>query len=172
MEAKTNGLVPYLQAHLRWHKARIKFLDLLIISLIRNRSVNFCKNAVSLSKRAPGSNLRRIQRFFAAFAFDFDSIARLLVAMMPFQGPYQLSLDRTNWKFAGVNFNILCLAVVADGVALPILWTMLDKQGNSDQQERRQLIAKYIELFGLHTIDCILADREFVGDKWAVRRCD
>lgn len=84
--------------------------------------------------------------------------------MMPSQGPGQLTLDRTNWKFGGVNFNILCLAVVADGVALPILWTTLDKQGNSDQQERRQLIARYTDLFGLHTIDCILADREFVGE--------
>lgn len=166
MEAKNNGLAPHLQDHLRWHKARIKFLDLLIISLIRNRSVNFCKNAASLSNRAPGSNLRRIQRFFAEFAFDFDAIARLLMAIMPFKGPYQLSLDRTNWKFADVNFNILCLAVVADGVALPILWTMLDKQGNSDQQERRQLIIRYINLFGIQTIDCIMADREFVGEKW------
>lgn len=166
MEAKTNGLSSHLQDHLRWHKARIKFLDLLIISLIRNRSVNFCKNATSLSNRAPGSNLRRIQRFFAGFAFDFDAIARLLMSLMPFQGPYQLSLDRTNWKFAGVNFNILCLAVVADGVALPVLWSMLGKQGNSDQQERRKLIARYIDLFGVHTIDYIMADREFVGEKW------
>jgi len=99
MEAKNNGLAPHLQDHLRWHKARVKFLDLLIISLIRNRSVNFCKNAASLSNRAPGSNLRRIQRFFAEFAFDFDAIARLLMAIMPFKGPYQLTLDRTNWKY-------------------------------------------------------------------------
>lgn len=41
----------HLQSHLRWHKARIKFLELLIILLIRTRSVVFSKNAVSLNDK-------------------------------------------------------------------------------------------------------------------------
>jgi transposase len=43
---------------------------------------------------------------------------------------------------------------------------MLNKQGNSDMQERIELIEQYIEWFGKDTIDCLLADREFGGDKW------
>lgn len=166
MEDKTTTIDLELQKYLPWHKARIKFLNLLIISLIRNRTVSYSKNAVILNDRVICSNLRRIQRFFAEFIIDFDVIARLLMAIIPIKGPFQLSLDRTNWQFAGVNFNILCLTIVADGVGLPILWTMLDKRGNSNQDERKLLIIRYIRLFGIDSIDCIIADREFIGQEW------
>jgi hypothetical protein len=166
MEGKNTSISLHLQTYLHWHKARLKFLDLLIISLIRNRTVSYSHNAVTLSSKATSSNLRRIQRFFAEFTIDFDVIAQLLVAINPIKKPYQLSLDRTNWQFAGINFNILCLSIVADGVALPILWTMLDKRGNSNQGERKSLIMRYIRLFGRTSVDCIIADREFIGQQW------
>lgn len=166
MREQYRELVSLLQSLLGWHRARIKFLSLLLISFIRNRSVSFSKNAVSLSSVATGSNLRRIQRFFAKFTIDFDEISLVLEAILPICGPYKLSLDRTNWQFSGINFNILCLSVVADGVALPLLWTMLDKKGNSNQTERIDLINRFIYLFGIEKIDCIIADREFIGKDW------
>jgi hypothetical protein len=61
MEDKNTRINLHLQAHLGWHKARIKFLELLIISLIRTRTVIFSINAVSLNDRVICSNLRRIQ---------------------------------------------------------------------------------------------------------------
>jgi hypothetical protein len=67
---------------------------------------------------------------------------------------------------AANRFNILCLTIVADNVSLPILWTMLDKRGNSNQEERKLLILRYIHLFGLDSIGCIIADREFIGQEW------
>lgn len=166
MEAKNTHIDLDLQSHLPWHKARIKFLELLIISLIRTRSVIYSHNAVSLNDRIICSNLRRIQRFFSDFIIDFDQIALLLMAINPVKGPYILSLDRTNWQFAGINYNILCLTVVADKVSLPLLWTMLDKRGNSNQDERKVLIMRYIRLFGLDSIECLIADREFIGQEW------
>jgi hypothetical protein len=75
-----------------------------------------------------------------------------------------LSLDRTHWRFAGVEFNILCLTIVADKVSLPVLWLMLNKAGNSDTQERKELLLHYVRLFGAQSIDYLIADREFVGD--------
>ena len=96
-------------------------------------------NAVSLNDRIICSNLRRIQRFFSDFIIDFDQIALLLMAIKPVKEPYILSLDRTNWQFAGINYNILCLTVVADKVSLPLLWRMLDKRGKSSQDERKVL---------------------------------
>lgn len=166
MEDKNTVIDLQLQTYLPWHKSRIKFLELLIVSLIRTRSVIYSLNAVGLNDRVISSNLRRIQRFFSDFTIDFDIIANVLMAINPVEGPYKLSLDRTNWQFAGVNYNILCLTIVADKVSLPILWTMLDKRGNSSQDERKVLINRYIRLFGLHSIDCIIADREFIGKEW------
>ena len=47
---------------------------------------------------------------------------------------------------------------------------MLDKRGNSNQEERKLLIIRYIRLFGLDSIDCIIADREFIGQQCGVAR--
>ena len=166
MEDKNTVIELQLQKHLPCHKARIKFLEMLIVSLIRTRTVVYSINAVVLNDAEICSNLRRIQRFFSEYRIDFDVIARLLMAINPIKSPYQLSLDRTNWQFAGENFNILCLTIIADGVSLPVLWTLLDKRGNSNQDERKAVIVKYIRLFGIETIECIIADREFIGQQW------
>lgn len=161
-----NELVTIIQSKLRWHKSRINFISLLLISLIRNRSISYSKNAVTLCKTSTNSNLRRIQRFFSGFTIDFDEMAVLIEHLISIKGSYKLSLDRTNWQFAGINFNILCLNVIGDGVALPLLWAMLDKRGNSDQEERIALMNRFIRLFGVEKIDCIIADREFIGQDW------
>jgi hypothetical protein len=58
------------------------------------------------------------------------------------------------------------LAVVADGIAIPILWTFLSKKGNSNTKERIHLLNKFIGIFGKNKIECIVADREFVGTDW------
>lgn len=55
---------------------------------------------------------------------------------------------------------------IHDGVAYPLLFTMLPKKGTSNTQERIDLVQRYINLFGRETIDCLLADREFVGEIW------
>lgn len=165
---KYSELQDILGKELPIHSARIKFMVLLICSLLKVQSVNFERlaqgfdNPVLLS-----SNLRRIHRFFASFALDGHLIARLLFKMLPFQEKYALSLDRTNWKFGRTNINILVLAVIYKGVAMPILWIFLgDKRGNSSQQERITLLQKYIDLFGEQSIDFLTADREFIGEVW------
>ncbi|MBK8534610.1 MAG: hypothetical protein IPL59_05510 [Candidatus Competibacteraceae bacterium] len=58
------------------------------------------------------------------------------------------------------------LAVVYRGLAIPIRWTLLDKRGNSNTQERIDLLAGFIKQFGKISILGLLADREFVGEKW------
>jgi hypothetical protein len=74
----------------------LKFLNLSFVSLICDRNISYSKNAATLTERETCTNLRRIQRFFTEFSIDFDVIVRLLVAIIPLKGPYQLSLDRTN----------------------------------------------------------------------------
>ena len=166
--AKYSEFQDILGKELPINAARVKFIVLLIISLIKVQSVNYERlaqgfdNPVELS-----SNLRRIQRFFAHFLLDSDLIARLLFKLLPFAGPYSLTLDRTNWKFGQRNINILVLGVIYKGMALPLLWTFLgDKRGNSDQNERIALMNRYIDLLGVHTIDFLTADREFIGQDW------
>ena len=58
------------------------------------------------------------------------------------------------------------LAVIHQGIAIPILWVLLNKRGNSDTQERIALIKRFIRLFGRDSVLSLAADREFVGEKW------
>ena len=62
--------------------------------------------------------------------------------------------------------NLLVLAVVHQGTAIPLLWIPLDRKGNSDTDQRKDLMRRFIKLFGTHRIRSLTADREFVGIKW------
>ena len=93
-------------------------------------------------------------------------IAKIIFSLLPIEAPYRLCLDRTNWKFGIIDINILAIGVCYRGVAIPLLWTMLPKRGNSNQKERTDLINHFIRLFGTQSLECILADREFIGDEW------
>lgn len=42
----------------------------------------------------------------------------------------------------------------------------MDKFSNSSTRERIDLMERYIKLFGTSSIDCLLADREFIGEHW------
>ncbi len=64
------------------------------------------------------------------------------------------------------NINILMLAIVYRGIAIPILWTLLNKRGNSDTKERIALIQRFIAIFGKDRIVNVFADREFIGEQW------
>ena len=79
---------------------------------------------------------------------------------------FYLSLDRTNWKWGGVNINLLVLAVVYRGAAIPVYWLPLNKRGNSNSRERKALLQRFIGQFGKDRIKGLLADREFIGDAW------
>lgn len=147
--------------------ARIKFFGLFICALCKVQTVCFEKLAASFdSEVRVDSSLRRIQRFMSEFMLDSNLIARIIFAMLPHQPPYRLAMDRTNWKFGKIDINILVIAIVYQGVAFPIMFSMMDKCGNSSTPERIKLMQRFISLFGIDSIDCLLADREFIGGKW------
>ena len=149
------------------NKARVKFIVLFILALLTKCTVNFYKlSSVLLTKAKPASNHRRIQRFFSGFNLDKDQISKLIFSLLPDKVALSLAMDRTNWKFGKSNINILMISVVYKGLSIPLLWMLLDKRGNSNTDERIKLMNKFIELFGTSCIDCFLADREFIGDKW------
>jgi hypothetical protein len=169
VECKANQLISVLNENLsgKMNLARIKFFGLFICALCKVQTVCYEKLATAFETDAKcGSSLRRIQRFMADYVLDSDLIASLIFKLLPHEPPYRLAMDRTNWKFGDTDINVLTLAVVYQGVAFPLLISMLDKRGNSHTQERIDIIDRYIKLFGQESIDCLLADREFVGEHW------
>jgi len=146
--------------------AHIKLISLFMMALCKAKTVCFSKLSTCFASPAKAKScLRRIQRFFAKHSICQDLVARFIFQMLPKKEKYRLAIDRTNWKFGNTDINIFMLAVVHDGVAYPLLLSMLPKKGNSNSQERIDLVQRYVNLFGSDNIDCLLADREFVGER-------
>jgi len=168
-KSKSNDFISILNNHFQGevNLSRLKLLEMFVLALCKVQTVGFEKLANAFdSKAMAASSLRRIQRFIARYALNSDLIAKLIFGLLPYKENLQLSIDRTNWKFGQTNINIFMLGVTYKGVAFPLLFKMLDKRGNSNCKERIDLVNRFIKLFGTNCIDCLMADREFVGDDW------
>jgi hypothetical protein len=156
-----------LHQHFGWHGARLRFLTLFLIALFRVRTVNLSALSIAMPSDAQAdSRYKRLQRFLSGFDLDYNGWSRGIMNLMAIPQPWTLAIDRTNWKVGKVDHNILMLAVVHEGVAIPLLWWMLDKRGNSNQTERILLMQEFRELFPEVKVAALTADREFVGTDW------
>ena len=166
---KSNELTSILVSHFgeSMNLARIKFFGMFICALCKVQTVGFEKLASGFDSSADtSSSLRRIQRFMAKYILDTDLIAKFIFALLPHKPPYTITMDRTNWKFGETNINALVIAIVYNGVAFPLLFTLMPKRGNSNTAERIEIIDRFISLFGIESIEHLVADREFVGEHW------
>ena len=168
------------EKHYNWDKRRIGLFGDFIGSMIRSRSVNLQKIAENLEGSAKTeSNYRRIQKMFQKQDIDYDITAKILSGILPKNEKWILAIDRTNWKLGKSNINLLVLGVVYKGMTIPLLWTFLTKdnvensetvqigkRGNSNTQERKDILEKFINIFGSEKIDLLVADREFIGKDW------
>lgn len=156
-----------LQAQLNWHGARISFLALFLLALLKVKTVNLSELCLGFGGKAlPASSYKRLQRFFREFELDYAQLATLVVGWMGIEGEWVLSLDRTTWKFGHHWYNILTLGIVHEGVAFPVLWWMLDKRGNSHSDERMRFMETFIKRFPTAVVRYLCADREFIGQVW------
>ena len=138
-----------------------------LVALIRVRTVNLTEIATAFCGETKlDSHYRRIQRFFKDFPLTRAQVAVAVVQWLPLGQQWLLCLDRTNWKFGTMDINILVLAVAYKGVAIPLLWVFLDKRGNSNSFERIGILKHFLLEFGHERIQCLTADREFIGTDW------
>jgi len=160
-------LIETLGVHFGLGKSRLSTLAALIVGLVQSRTVNLSHLAAHLCGPAlHASKYRRLQRFFQYVRLDQAIAARLVVRMLELERPKFLALDRTNWKLGSRDINILVLAIVTRRFRVPLLFTLLPHQGNSDTGHRIALLRRYLALFGAASIRCLLADREFIGVEW------
>ena len=156
-----------LQENLHWNRARIRFIVAFVVALMKVTTVNLTKVANALSGTArKSSNYRRIQRFFSGFAFDHNAWAEMVLRLIPIDGDFVISIDRTNWRFGRFEINILMAGLVYRGTAYPLVWMLLAKTGNSNTAERTALIERLLGLLPVALIKAIVADREFIGKQW------
>jgi hypothetical protein len=58
------------------------------------------------------------------------------------------------------------LSITYKDISIPILWTVLDEKGCSDNDEREEILEKFIDEFGALSIRFVTADREFCSRQW------
>lgn len=51
-------------------------------------------------------------------------------------------------------------------IAIPLLWVFLDKRGMSHSFERMGIVKHFLLESGQKRIQCLTADREFIGTAW------
>jgi len=140
---------------------------MVVLGLCKAKTVSYMALACAFYGTAlPESSMRRIQHFMAGFDFPMKVVSGFIFGVLPFNENLTLVMDRTNWKFGNADINILMLGVCCKNIAIPLVFKMLDKRGNSCTDERIGLVASFMERFGRERIDCLLADREFAGQKW------
>lgn len=167
MPCRPDTLASTLSRHVPLSNSRRETLVVLVLGLVCGRTVNLSHIAGHF--RGPAqltSNYRRLQRFFQFVRLDEDWLARALVALLNLRPPFQLCLDRTNWKLGVKDVNLLVLCIAARRVRIPILWTVLDGSGGSSMEDRMTLMERYLAVFGVASIGMLLADREFIGNQW------
>ncbi len=166
---KSSKLYPILHTHFgkSMNMARIKALSMMVCALCKMQRVTYTKLTSAFDSNASSeSSLRRIQRLIAECDISTALIAKLILKLIPVKAPYNLTPDRTNWKFSDTNINILTLCIIYDGMAFPIVFKMMDKRGNSNTKERIDLVERLIRIAGPNSINHLTADREFIGSEW------
>ncbi len=165
--ADIRSLERTLAENVTWNKARRNFLAKFVVALVQVKTVSLVQISAVMSGRAKqDSHDKRCQRFLRFFDLPFAEIAVLVIKLLGIPKPFVLSIDRTDWYLGETPLNIFMLSVVYQEVAFPLLWTVLEKKGCSDTRERRELLEKYVRLFGKETIDFVAADGEFIGRDW------
>ena len=166
---KVSQIRPIMQEYfgISMDLARIKLMAYMLHALCGVPTVSLHKLVSAMPASVErDSNLRCIQRFIANYALNLNLAARMIFSLLPVKDGWVLSMDRANWKFGEFNINILTLGVTYKDIAVPLLFSLLGKRGDSNCEERKAIMERFIRLFGHGCIDCLVADREFIGKEW------
>lgn len=156
-----------MQPHLPWHGARLTLIAEFLIALFRVKTVNLTELATGFCGRAkPASADKRWQRFLRDYEFDYVAWVQVIVHWMSDTQPWTLSLDRTQWHFGTQVINILVLALVHRGVAIPLFWLFLPNRSNAYTYQRIVLLQRFRQVFPESAQAFVTADREFIGQEW------
>lgn len=147
--------------------SRKRFFCDMISSIIQCRSVQFYSMAEGMNKSVKTTSTeRRIQHFFQKVEIDYEQLTLFLLSFFPYE-KMTLSMDRTEWDYGKTQVNILCVVANIGKMALPLHFELLDNNsGNSNYQDRINLLEKLSTIIGKDRIKMLVMDREFIGKEW------
>jgi hypothetical protein len=151
------------------HRLDLPFAEVFaraLVALLWGRKISLHQ----IAHLMPGEQSSKANRQQMRRCLDHQSLApeawtRAIAVLLP-RTKWSLALDRTEWKRGDTTVNLLVLAVVTHGCAVPLLWTVMPECGASDTAERIDLLSRFVKLFGRERLRFLSADREFIGWEW------
>jgi hypothetical protein len=157
-------LVRVLSERLGWNRARLKLMARMMRALPIQTTSNLAQLAQVMKPQVEtDSTYRRLQRFFAGFAFGYEALGQFLLELVPTDPPYVVAVDRTEWHFGQTPVNVLMIGVAYEGIAFPIAWTTLGHGGGSGADEHTEVLEQFLRVVRPDQIRALVADREFTG---------
>lgn len=144
---------------------------LLVQAILLKETINLnklkgCLNAIQGKENAASSNYKRLIRIFDTYARTnlWIELLRFGFQVLRLKTEY-LILDGTKWKRGEKWYHYQVLSFVYKGVAIPIYWEDIKKNGISNYKERKRLFDKALSYFNIAG-KTLLADREYIGIEW------
>jgi len=160
-------ILSHLDAYLSLGKGRLGTMKALILGIISARTVNLKEVCSRFEHGVESSNYRKIQYFFQKQTLDDAEIIRFI--MNHLFAPHEqvtLAIDRTDWAFGKTRHNLLCISVLYQETAIPLMVLPLERKGNSNCEQRMEILSTLLSVIPARKIKALLGDREFIGDEW------
>lgn len=119
-----------------------------------------------------GSRYKILINFFCTGLYEvyLEGIFFVIIHLFGQTEQAHLAIDRTDWKIGSRHINLLVIGIVYKGICIPLVWQDLGRKGNSNAQQRLDLLDKLLLLWKRIGLKIplleISGDREFIGDKW------
>lgn len=165
-----NQLSNIINQTLGVHKNNCGTMIDFVLAMQKARTVNLSQ-MVNYSQRLGDIKAESIyksyQRLIHKTQISQGDLAKCIISMYGLEDcKLTLSMDRTNWRYGKSDINFLVLSLCLLGTAIPLYWLELDSRGNSNTEERKNLMQMFLTDFGTDKIDYLVADREFIGNHW------
>lgn len=139
----------------------------LSLGIIEARTVNLKEVCARFRSGTQQTNYRAVQRFFQHKSLhDHDVIRYIIENLFSPEAKLTLAIDRTDWAFGQTRHNLLIVSVLYQNTAIPLITLPLEKKGNSNPIQRKQLLDVILSVIPRHRIRAIVGDREFMGTEW------
>jgi len=167
----TQSLRNILCTFFDWHPARITTFAELILAVVKARTLRLKELALHVTSKTDRLNptqtsIVKIERFLFWQEIDMQIVAFIIVHLLNLPGKIRIAIDRTNWQYGKQNLNFLVASIIYKNISIPVVWIMLDKKGNSSNEERIELTKKLLQIIPANKIAVIVADREFASEEW------
>jgi hypothetical protein len=113
------------------------------------------------------SHYKRLTRFFQDFSQGslWSYVLLFGISLLKYS-INQAYIDGTEWSIGKFKLHILVLAIDYHGVAIPFYFSIHNHKGVLSEEERMNFLKKAMEKLPILAGTTIIADREFIGNKW------